>query len=251
MQIQSLLSQFEHVYPLELQEEWDHSGLQWGNVTNPLTGVILSLDLTEAVIEQAEKLNCNLIITHHPTIFKPIYSLSAQDPYSAMIIQSLSLGQTVYAAHTNLDVAQEGVNDVLADLMGLEDIKAFGEPTFGRYGEIPPMTETQFFEKVRSVLDVDHLIIYGHSDHINKIGVAGGAGADLIQNALDLGLDALVTADVKYHEGEAAGRNGLLLVDAGHYETEFPILSLLQKKLSDMTKVPVYIAEKYKIRRFF
>lgn len=251
MQIQSLLNQFEQVYPLDLQADWDHSGLQWGKASNKLTGIMLALDLTDSVIDQAQEKHCNLIMTHHPTIFRPIYSLNAQDPYSAMIIRSLSLGQTVYAAHTNLDLAPDGVNDVLASLIGLDNSQAFGDPAYGRFGKIRPMREADFLYQIRSVLDVDHLIVYGHSDQVCKVGVAGGAGSDLIQHALDLGLDALITADIKYHEGEQASRNDLLLVDAGHYETEWPVLHLLQKKLVQMTEVAVHVAEKKKMRRFF
>lgn len=251
MQVQSLLDYFEKKFPLENQEPWDNSGLQWGNTDHRLTGIVVALDFSSDVVTFAEKLHYNMIITHHPPIFKPLHSLDLKDPRINAIVRSLSLNQIVYSAHTNLDLGHGGVNDALSARLGLINTKAFGSPLFGRYGYIEPMDMDDFLAHVKTSLNVEALMFYGQADRIQKVGIAGGAGSDLIGSALDLQLDALITGDIKYHEGELAHRSGLLLVDAGHYETEFPVLQDVKRMLEEISKVDVCIAEIPKIRGFF
>ena len=140
VKIRDIEELMEKIAPAYLKEKWDNVGLLVGNRENIVSGVLLSLDITSEVIEEAEALGCNLILTHHPLILEPLKKIVAKDPISDMIIKLISSDISFFCAHTNLDKAEGGVNDCLAERMGLIDITELGDVDGGalcRIGTLP------------------------------------------------------------------------------------------------------------------
>ncbi len=235
MKISEWISAWENKIPLFLQEEWDNCGLQVGKASNECTGIVFALDLFDDVIDECEKLNANLIVTHHPAIFTSIKSVTDDTYTGNMILKCIEKGISVYSSHTNLDWVNGGVNDVIANLLKLSDISALrkfedderlkysiGE---GRVGIIEKSTLLEFVKYIKSVLDASNIIFYGDENkEIQKIAVLGGSGMEFAEEALTLGADVFVTADIKYHDACSYVEKGLALIDVGHYWSEFPVM---------------------------
>jgi len=219
----------DSIAPFGTQMDWDNSGLLVGDPNGEVTKVLVALDATAAVIEEAGRLGAEVIVTHHPVIFHGIKRLLAGDPpYEAAI-----RGIAVISAHTCYDMAPQGVNAALAEALGLRDCRPLWEErpgeasgrTLGLAGELPcPMTREEFAAWVEEALGqrpgfVRCLPGAGPED-IRRVAVCGGAGADYLAQAKALGCAAYVTGDVRHHEFLAAAQMGLLLMDAGHFATE-------------------------------
>ena len=202
MQIRELIDKLEEKYPFELQEEWDNSGLQIGNPNDELRGVVLSLDLEEGAIDKAlEESKANLIITHHPYLFNPTKSIDFRDGFYNRLQRCIKNDITVFAFHTNLDIAEGGVNDNLAKILGIRDIKSLEDGKdlgLGRFGYINKQPAYQFLKEVKEKLEASGIVVYGNCDKIiEKVGICGGAGSFLIEDAINKHCDLIVTGDVK------------------------------------------------------
>lgn len=224
MKIREITDFLDAVIPLELAEEWDNVGLQLGNRDLEATGVLVSLDFTEDVLDNAIKNNCNLIVTHHPVIFKPLYSLT-----DLSILKAIENKVCVYSAHTNLDVLNSGVNDVLAKHFELCDIKADGILRFGKLKE--DMTSEKFAMYVKDKLDIPTVRATGFNNKVKTVGVVGGSGGDFLELAIQNGCDAFITGESSYHLAETAISSNIMLLCAGHYETEVLIVEHLKDVL--------------------
>lgn len=241
MRIKEWITAFERVVPLMLQEEWDRCGLQIGRTDRELTGVILAMDVTDAVMNAAIERGCNLILTHHPMLFRGVRRISDADvPNVQRIMSALEHGLCVYSAHTNLDAVDGGVNSVLAERLNLTELSALAaypesdarraySTGMGRIGWTPEVTLDTFAKQVKSALGLTHCLVYGDGTQpVKRVAVLGGSGMDYAQDALRCGADVLVTADIKYHDALDALEQGLMLIDAGHYGTEAPVLHVLE-----------------------
>ncbi len=341
----------EEAAPVNRAEKWDNIGLQIGDPKAQVKRILVSLDITDEVVDEAVDGNIDLIVAHHPFIFKPIKHIRYDSPIGGMIKKLLKNDVMIYAAHTNLDKADLGINHYLASLFDLKDVKilslegneqlyklvvfvpeeyiekarkaignagagwignyshctfsAPGEGTFmplegtqpflgevgklenaaeyrletivpsnklksvlaamldshpyeevaydiyplankgagyglGRVGTLPEtVTLEAFAAKVKSVLDTDQVGVVGDIQQpISKVAVCGGAGASLVNNALEHNADVLVTGDIKYHEAQDALAKKLAVIDAGHYATErviVPVIArLLQEKITNI-----------------
>ena len=226
--------------PRRLAEDWDNPGLLVGDPTAEVKRIFVCLDVLDENISRAIELEAQLIVAHHPLIFHAIKNIRYDLPLGNKISRLIKNNLAVFAAHTNLDIAQGGVNDLLAKKIGLVDVKNFGDEEFslGRLGTLEtPMSATEFAFHVKKVLDADNVRLVDAGDFpISKVGICGGAGADLIQKAKFFGAQAFVTGDVKYHEAQAAVENKIHVVDAGHFATEFPIVHELAEYLRDELK---------------
>lgn len=239
---QMILDAMNRIAPKRLAEEWDNPGLLVGSPDEQVSRVLLCLDVTDEVVQYAMDAQAQLIISHHPLIFRPMKHLRTDLPLGKRLQKLIKHDIAVFAAHTNLDIALGGVNDVLAEALGLVDIvpfekssKAAEEPilTLGRMGILPhPLPAKQFAEQVKNALPTSYVRLIEAGEHkIKKVALCGGAGADFIAKAAFLGADAYVTGDVKYHEAQHAIEEGLHVIDAGHFGTEYPIVHALRKKL--------------------
>lgn len=224
MNMNSIIDYLENLAPKELAEEWDNVGLLIGRVGEEITKVLVCLDFDKNTLEQAIEQKCELIITHHPAIFKPINALT-----NPLLLKAVSHNIAVYSCHTNLDTAEGGVNDALAQKLGLKCIKSDAILRFGSLNE--EMTEKDFCEYVKTCLDVSTLRINNIKKTVKKVGVVGGSGADFMELAVKNGCDAFLTGEASYHEAQAAENEELFLVCAGHFETEVPVVPVLSERI--------------------
>lgn len=242
--------------PRRLAEDWDNPGLLVGDSSADVKKIFVCLDVLDDTITRAIDLDAQLIVAHHPLIFHAIKNVRFDLPHGRKLERLIKNNLAVFAAHTNLDIAEGGVNDVLARRIGLVDVKMFGdeEISLGRLGTLEtPMNALDFARHVKKVLDADNVRLVDAGDFmISKVGVCGGAGADIIQKAKSFGAQAFVTGDVKYHEAQAAVENKIHLVDAGHFATEFPIVHVLAEYLKDeLQSFDVEIVEDTESKDFF
>ncbi len=212
--------------PFSLAEEWDNVGLLIGNPDNEVTRVLVTLDATPAAIEAARAVGAELIVTHHPVIFSPLKALDSDSvPYALA-----AAGIDVISVHTNADKAADGVNDVLAERLGLTDLRVT-EDGFCRIGQLSELTDARAFAKmVANTLDTAVRVNGG--GEIRTVAVCGGSGGDFI-TPLASEIDAFVSGEVRHHQWLEANALGVTVVEAGHYATEVPIVDALCHWLQD------------------
>ena len=225
--IADIIGAIEASAPRSLQESYDNSGLQTGDPSAVCTGVMLAVDPVSAVIAQAQASGCNLVITHHPLLFKGLKSITGSNPVEQTVIAAIRASITVYSAHTSLDRAPGGVSRRMAEMLGLtyiEPLEADEADTaigLGAVGSLPnALTETRFIQLVKSTFGspvARHTRLT--SREIRKVALCGGSGSSLLPLAIAEGAQAMVTADTRYHDFvDYADR--ILIVDIGHFESE-------------------------------
>lgn len=214
----------------ELQEDYDNAGFLIGQRQELCTGILVALDLTPAVADEAIEHGLNLIVTHHPFIFSGLKRITSDNEAGRTVISLIRHGIAVYAAHTNLDNLPWGVNGILSEKLGLCNTRILKpmdqENGAGMVGELPePMEADAFLLKLKEVLGIPTLRTSPlNTKHfplntITRVALCGGSGASFISDAVAAKADIYITADLKYHDFQRAeGR--IILVDAGHYETE-------------------------------
>jgi len=254
--VQMVAEAVSRLAPRRLAEEWDNPGLLVGEPSTEVKKILVCLDVLDESISQAIELDAQIIVAHHPLIFHAIKNVRADLPLGKKISRLIKNDLAVFAAHTNLDIAVGGVNDILAEKIGLVDVKNFGDEEFsmGRIGTLETtMTAENFACHVKKVLNADNVRLVSAGDFpIKKVGLCGGAGAEFIQKAKFFGAQAFVTGDVKYHEAQAAIENGIHVVDAGHFATEFPIVHVLADYLrGELKSFDVEIFEDTTAKDFF
>ena len=221
--------------PFELQMDFDNAGLLVGDGGAEVSRVLVALDATMEVAKEAARKKCQLIVTHHPLIFHPLKAVCPNDPTQAVVAQLVRKNTALICAHTNLDVAEGGVNDVLMDTLGAKttgSLEEVGTCGLGRVGELPEAMEPWAFARyVKKALGTCSVRAVLGERSVKKIAVCGGAGSDMVELAARLGADAYVTADAKHHEFLAAKALGLTFLDAGHYATENPMMPVLTGRL--------------------
>ncbi len=221
--------------PYELQMDFDNAGLLVGDGGAEVSRVLVALDATMEVAKEAARKKCGLIVTHHPLIFHPLKAVCPNDPTQAVVTQLVRKNTALICAHTNLDVAPGGVNDVLMDTLGAKttgSLEEVGTCGLGRVGELADAMEPRAFARyVKKALGTCSVRAVLGDRSVKKIAVCGGAGSDMVELAARLGADAYVTADAKHHEFLAAKALGLTLLDAGHYATDNPMMPVLTGRL--------------------
>ena len=224
--------------PVAYAESWDNPGLLLGHLAQHVHKILVALDLSPEVAEQAIEQECDIIITHHPYYFSLPKTLAVTDTKMEVLYELIKHDVALYAAHTNLDAAKGGVNDVLAARLGLEDVteiprKDCPEQGLARIGVLAePMELKAFAAKVRDDLGAEHLTFAGGKEPVYKVAVVGGSGADFMEDALAAGADTLVTGDLKYHVAQKALNLGLNVVDGTHQLTESPVIDKLEQVLN-------------------
>lgn len=232
IQIRDIADALERFAPLPLQEGYDNAGLQIGLTETEVSGALLCLDVTEAVIDEAVTLGCNLIVSHHPLLFSPLKRISDTTYVERCVMKAIKAGISIYSAHTNLDNVAGGVCYKMAEKLGLRDLEWLdGKDELsgsGLTGILPQeMSEDDFCQLVKHVFAVPCLRCNGLLGRkIRKIALCGGAGAFLIPQAVASGADVFLTGEIGYHR--FFGYDGqILLLEAGHYESEQYTVGLL------------------------
>ncbi len=235
MTVQTVLDFLWELAPVKYKMPWDNVGLLLGRRDATVSRVLVALDATADVADEAAALGCQLVVTHHPVIFQAVGHLTDADPMTETALTLLERGIAVISMHTNLDCAPGGVNDVLAERLDLRNPAVLHDgETAGllRAGEVAPAALSVFAAFVKERLACEGLRFVDAGKTVHRVAVGGGACADFIPLAVENGCDTLVTADVKYHAFQEARIRGLNLIDAGHFETENPVCLLLRDKLA-------------------
>lgn len=230
MKIKDVTACIEECAPLALAAEWDNPGLIIGDGERDCTGVAACLDCTaEAVLRAAEN-GANLIVSHHPFIFRPVYSLTAATAQGRCAELLMKNGISVYAAHTNFDAADCGLSRTLAEMFGGS---AFRTEAYGCYADVTPVTAGRLARKVSDVLGDGTVKVCAEDAEIKRIYVVSGAGGDSVGLAAAMsGADALITGEVKHHVFAEAAENGFPVIEFSHYYSEI----ICCKLLKDMIK---------------
>ncbi len=226
----------EEYAPLKMAESWDNVGLMLGDENADLKMVLTALDINDNVIDEAINIGADMIITHHPFIFKPIKNIKYSDAQGRRIIKLIKNNISVYSSHTNLDIAKGGTNDTICNILGLNNVSGLIECEdkinyLGRVGFLKKdMTLTEFSEYVKLKLKLNVVSVSGNGNTIvKKVGVCTGkASGSVYMNAAKLlGCDVYLTGDVGYHDAQYALDIGLCVVDATHYALEVCITNVL------------------------
>ncbi|MGI6767459.1 MAG: Nif3-like dinuclear metal center hexameric protein [Lentihominibacter sp.] len=250
--VRSIAEAINESIPEVTQEEWDNSGVQIYIDDREVNKILVCLEVTEEVADEAMISGVDMIVCHHPLIFGDIRNIDGTTSYGRTLIKLIRAGISVYASHTPFDRIEGGNSDVLADLLGLTEVAPLGE-TDGmdmcRTGFIPTVgkMKLEFFTTyVAKCLEIDSRSIRGAGDldrGISKVAVCSGAGTDFAVAAAAAGCDVLVTGDVKHHQALEAKSIGICIVDAGHYDTEKFFAGVMKKRLAEILGDSVEISE--------
>jgi len=217
------------IAPFELAEAWDNVGLLLGRKTALVTRVLVALDLTQRVVEEAKALGAQAIVTHHPIMFTARKQVTDGDREGALMLSLAENGIAHIAAHTNLDAVQGGVNDVLMQRMGVRNVTGEGCVRIGDLDE--GMTLETLVSRAEKTLKT-RVRVYGSMDTpVHRLGCCSGSGSSAISEAVQLGADCFITGEVKHNLALEAMDIGCCVIEAGHYETENPVCEVLADAL--------------------
>ena len=235
--IKDFVNLMGEMIPARLAEEWDNIGLQVGRNEKEVRVILCALDFSAEVLEQASQVHADIIVTHHPAIFRGVKQFTDRDWHTALLLKAARKDIAVYSAHTNLDSVAGGVNDVLANLLGLENVEGLsGEDTLEGIGRIGVLKEAlelnAFAENVKKALKLEHVTVVPAGRLVCKVAICGGSGMDFLDCAVQAGADTYVTGDVKYHDAQEAQGKHINLIDATHQGTELPVVNELADRLA-------------------
>lgn len=238
--VKNIYDFIDSIAPFCMQCEWDNSGLIVGDESKKVNKIGVVLDITGEAVMKAKALGVDLIVSHHPVIFKAAKTFLASDP--AYLLASNGIG--AICAHTSLDCAKGGVNDVLAKALGFENAYSItdeGEAAILRVAEISAPLSGEKLAKLTAEKLNTGVRLADSRKAIRKIALCGGAGGDFIKEAVSAGCDAYITGDSSHHEFLEALECGLTLIAAGHFETENPVVSELAKRIKGEFDIEVEV----------
>ncbi len=236
MTVKTLYEKMTERIPESLREEWDNDGIMCAtDLTNEVNSVLITLDVTEEVVDYAISRNFDLIVSHHPLIFKPVSSITEENHVTRKIIKLITNNVTVFSFHTRADKVKGGVNDLLANALGLSDVTPFGSDMLGRIGTLTEERGLEeFADDVKIQLSADTVRYSDAYNSVKRVAVVGGDGKDYVREAIEAGADTYLSGRIGYNVMEEASDMGINLVEAGHYFTEFPITSFFSSLISSL-----------------
>lgn len=224
--------------PFNTADSWDNSGLLIGSMDHAVSNVLIALDITEEVVEEAIQNNCQLIITHHPIIFTGVMSITEHNYVGKLLHRIIQNKIAVIAAHTNIDRSTtHGINLFLADAYQLVDRMSLNDAHgYGIVGKLSaPLSLDSLITLTKSIFNIDVIKVSNYqitkTKDISKLAICSGASADFIEDALSHSADIYITSDIKYHEAQKILGSNLILFDIGHFESEFIYLKTLRLHL--------------------
>ena len=249
MTVKDILNCITEIAPLHWQESYDNAGLQVGDLNAEAYKALICLDITEAIVDEAIAKKCDLIVSHHPLIFRGLKHLTPETYIERAVMKAVKHDIAMISMHTNLDNSYLGVSRVLADRLGLKNLNLLqpseSEPEVcgaGMIGEFDTaMEEKDFLQLVAETIGspcLRHSVLTGRK--IQKVALCGGSGSPFMPDALRQKVDAYLTADIKYHDFFVPEGN-VLLVDGGHFETEQFTKELICELIRK--KFPTFAAE--------
>ena len=233
--VSDILNFIEGIAPPYMMEDWDNCGLLCGRKDREVRKILVALDPFDTVIDEAIALKADLIVTHHPLIFRDkLMAVNEDTEAGRCVLKLVENGIAAINAHTNLDMAPGGVNEVLAKTLGLMNIEIVDPvDNYGllRKGDVSEQSVEEFLTTVKEKLGCQGLRYVTAGKRVHTVAVGGGSCADFMEAALKAGCDTFVTADVKYNQFRTAYELGLNLIDAGHFHTENPVMPVVAEKL--------------------
>lgn len=224
--VNDIFNTLENAAPCRLAEEYDNPGFLVGRKNASVSKVLVALDITEKIVDEARKAGAELIVSHHPVIFKSRKRVTDEDVCGSVLLALIENKIAAICMHTNLDSAKGGVNDVFAEKLGLEKISVLCTGSeegagLGRFGELTEeRTLEAFLSDVCRALDTSGVRYHNAGKPVKKVAVGGGSCGSFIPLAAALGCDTIVTADIKHNEFLDAAALGINAIDAGHFATE-------------------------------
>ena len=236
MTVKKLYEKLTEKIPEHLSCEWDNDGIMCSSdFSAEVNNILITLDVTEEIVDYAIGRNFDLIISHHPLIFKPIGKVTEENHISRKIIKLISNNVSVFSFHTRADKVAGGVNDLLAKAIGLTDVIPFGEDCLGRIGTLTEECELEeFAENIKMALGADCVRFADAYNPVKRIALVGGDGKDYVKDAIAAGADTYLSGRLSYNVMEEASDMGINLVEAGHYFTEFPVTSFFSSLVSSI-----------------
>ena len=238
MLCRDVMNVIEKEYPLNYALSWDNVGLLVGRDDKEVKKIYIALDATDEVIDEAVKNGADMLITHHPMIFSPIKKIHNLDFVGGRILKLIQNDISYYAMHTNFDV--KGMAQLNQECLGLTDCEVLEETApgegIGRVGALEgTMDLKQFAGKVRNDFEIPDVRMYGDpAAIIHRVAVSSGSGKSMIRGAIEKGADVIVTGDVDYHSAIDAVAQGIAVIDAGHYGTEYGFIAYMRQELETM-----------------
>lgn len=251
--VADILKFVETLAPPYMQYEWDHVGLNCGHRDAPVTKILVALDPFAEAVEEAKEMGAQLLVTHHALIWDGGF-INGEYAWSENVMTLIENGIAHINAHTNYDCAPGGINDVLAETLGLSQISVInpkgvdenGTP-YGllRAGIVPEQSMDSFLFSVKTALGCDALRYVNSTNKVRRVAVGGGSCGDGLMDAYRAGCDTFVTADIKYNQFRDAHDFGMNIIDAGHFHTENPAVKVLAEKIAaQFPEIQVKISEK-------
>lgn len=244
MKVREIVDYLQTLYPFELASSFDHGkiGLQFGSLSKEVKKVMIALDGTSKVIDEAIQNNVDLLITHHPFLFNPILNMDYNSPLGKKMLKVFKNELCIFSMHTNFDCALKGMNDHLASLLGLENVYCIPEePTADsvmRIGEITKMPLVEFAYIVKEIFKEEGIRVVGDLDkQIKKVGIIGGSGGNYTLAAKRLGCDCLITGEIKHNNAIDAVEHNIALIEVSHSVEAFfkeYIKNLLSNEFNDV-----------------
>ena len=239
MKIYEAIEKIKAFCPEYLACEWDNPGLQIGKTKDFLTGIYVTLDVTPKAVEDAIKNNCNLIVSHHPLLFRGLKQITGSTPQERCVLKAIQHNIAIYSAHTSMDSWLHGVSGKMAEKLGVQDYRILVESQdnvgLGVIGQLSePMSMQACMAHVAKVFDIEGAglrYVHGKGEQVQKVAICGGAGADLVNEAIAQGADAYVSADFKYHELQAVAGQ-IAVVDMDHWVSEQYTREIFEQLLS-------------------
>lgn len=250
MKVKDIYSYLCTKAPLELQMDFDNSGFLVGDPEQDVSNILIALDITSEVIAEAIDRNVQLIVSHHPVIWEPMKQVLSSDPQQNKIIKLIKNNIAAICMHTNLDIAEGGVNDQLMKLLGAKTTGILeytsAENGCGRIGELAsPMELPEFLEYCKKTLKANGLRFYNAGKKVQKIAVMGGSGGNELPLAWTNGCDTYITSDIKNDVFLLAQEIGINLIDADHFSTENPVTDVLYHWIKDFSEeIHVFTSDK-------
>ena len=224
VKVENIIKQLNTLAPEHLAQDWDNIGLQIGSSSNKVSRILLGLDATTKVIDEAINLKADMIITHHPLIFSPLKSIVQDNPKGNNTYKLIKHNISLYVMHTNFDTAFGGTNDILAAKIGLRKVAVINPDEngmgIGRIGETPTRTIKDLSQILKEELGLSHVRVVGDPGmKVSKVAICTGSGMSFIGSAVGKA-DVFITGDVKFHEAQEARDLGIGIIDVGHYGSE-------------------------------
>lgn len=254
IKVNNIIKEMELLAPTCLKEDFDNVGLMVGDKNKEVKKVLLALDCTLKVIEEAKKENVDLIITHHPLIFKRPSSITTDTLQGKKIIELIKNDISLYSSHTNLDSVENGLNDTIVSILGfdnskiLEKNKRDDKAGLGRIVSLNGSIQLEdLISKIKKSLNINNLRVVKGKDKVNKIAIINGSGQDFIGKAVALGADCIITGDTTYHFASDYKEMEISILDVGHFASEqitfFNVMENLKEKFKDVEFITSTVEE--------